>query len=156
MRTVLSQSETHPPFARFSTGDVVAHACVRHRQGLVGAVAAKRVDAMLARAHLNSLRRYTLITRDALMDDLRETQPRGYSFDGEEKNIGTRCIAAPVLMSTVTRSRDYPSRAPGADHRCKDCADRDIGAGRADALTCGIGRRVTTAVRIVCCLLKTG
>jgi IclR family acetate operon transcriptional repressor len=53
-------------------------------------VAAKRVDAMLPRAHLNSLRSM-LITRDALMDDLRETQPRGWSFDGEEKNIGTRC-----------------------------------------------------------------
>jgi IclR family acetate operon transcriptional repressor len=38
-----------------------------------------------------------LITRDALMDDLRETQLRGYSFDGEEKNIGMRCIAAPVF-----------------------------------------------------------
>ena len=57
----------------------------------------KEVEAMLATRTPEQFTEFTLVTRNALMEDLRETQKRGYSFDAEEKNIGMRCIAAPVF-----------------------------------------------------------
>ena len=58
---------------------------------------AKKVEAMFATRTPEQFTEFTLVTRNALMEDLRETQRRGYSFDAEEKNIGMRCIAAPVF-----------------------------------------------------------
>ena len=34
---------------------------------------------------------------EALKADLTMTRSRGYAFDGEEKNLGMRCIASPVF-----------------------------------------------------------
>ena len=39
----------------------------------------------------------TLLTEPALVEALREIRARGFSIDGEEKNLGMRCIAAPVF-----------------------------------------------------------
>ncbi|SNT74399.1 HTH-type transcriptional regulator BhcR [Paracoccus seriniphilus] len=39
----------------------------------------------------------TLITRDALLEDMQRIRTRGFAFDDEERTRGMRCIAAPVL-----------------------------------------------------------
>ena len=47
-----------------------------------------------------SLERYTKFTitdADALNHDLDDIKNRGYSIDNEERNLGMRCIAAPVF-----------------------------------------------------------
>ena len=38
----------------------------------------------------------TLITWDALQEDLARTRQRGYAIDDEEHDLGVRCIAAPI------------------------------------------------------------
>lgn len=43
----------------------------------------------------------TLTSLDALIGDLRETQSRGWSFDDEERNLGMRCVAAPIYNEYV-------------------------------------------------------
>jgi IclR family acetate operon transcriptional repressor len=40
---------------------------------------------------------HTLCDAEQLKADLEEIRSRGYSIDGEEKNLGMRCIAAPVF-----------------------------------------------------------
>ncbi len=40
---------------------------------------------------------HTLLNRDRLIADLTDIRTRGYAIDGEEKNLGMRCIAAPVF-----------------------------------------------------------
>ena len=40
---------------------------------------------------------FTLTGWDALMEDLRVTCQRGFAIDGKERNIGMRCIVAPVI-----------------------------------------------------------
>jgi hypothetical protein len=52
-----------------------------------------------------------LITRDALMDDLRETQLRGYHLTVRRKTSVCALHRGTGFDVTVTRSRDYPSRA---------------------------------------------
>lgn len=39
----------------------------------------------------------TLTSMDALIGDLTETRSRGWSFDDEERNLGMRCVAAPIF-----------------------------------------------------------
>ncbi|MBO6676671.1 MAG: IclR family transcriptional regulator [Rhizobiales bacterium] len=43
---------------------------------------------------------HTITDAGKLRDDLAETRRRGYAIDGEEKNLGMRCIAAPVFDMT--------------------------------------------------------
>ncbi len=38
----------------------------------------------------------TLTTADALLEDLAVTRERGYAIDDEEREVGVRCVAAPV------------------------------------------------------------
>jgi len=38
----------------------------------------------------------TIVTADALFADLERTRRRGWAFDDEERNIGMRCLAAPI------------------------------------------------------------
>lgn len=58
---------------------------------------AARIDTHLSVAPLEQFTEFTLTDRDTLMDDLAITRVRGYALDGEERNIGMRCIAAPVF-----------------------------------------------------------
>jgi IclR family acetate operon transcriptional repressor len=58
---------------------------------------AARIDTHLSVASLEQFTEFTLTDRDTLMDDLAITRVRGYAIDGEERNIGMRCIAAPVF-----------------------------------------------------------
>jgi IclR family transcriptional regulator, acetate operon repressor len=57
---------------------------------------AKR-EALLAETQLEAFTPHTLNTRGALDADLGRIIKRGFSLDDEERNIGMRCIAAPVF-----------------------------------------------------------
>lgn len=94
----LSQAETHHAIRAFFPPGTLSP---MHASGIGKALLAqwspKQVDRMLATRAPEKFTQHTLVARDALIDDLAVTRRRGYSFDAEEKNIGMRCIAAPVF-----------------------------------------------------------
>jgi IclR family transcriptional regulator, acetate operon repressor len=93
----LSQVETHANIrAFFPPGTLSA----MHASGIGKALLAQMDDARLARrleGGLDAFTEKTVTDRDRLMADLRQIRARGYSCDDEERNIGMRCIAAPVF-----------------------------------------------------------
>lgn len=56
-----------------------------------------RFEDWIARHDLEKFTEKTLTDPDQLREDLALTRSRGNSFDDEERNIGMRCIAAPVF-----------------------------------------------------------
>lgn len=72
-----------------------------HSSGIGKALLAQKDAEWLARFEateaLEPFTPHTLTNRTALDADLAETRARGYAIDAEEKNIGMRCIAAPVF-----------------------------------------------------------
>ena len=56
-----------------------------------------RLDRVLAAQTLETFTEHTITDVVALKADLAVTKARGFSIDGEEKNLGMRCIAAPVF-----------------------------------------------------------
>ncbi len=64
---------------------------------LMAQMAAPRIEKLLARAPLEQFTDFTLTARDDLLADLSVTRARGFAIDGEERNLGMRCIAAPVF-----------------------------------------------------------
>jgi DNA-binding IclR family transcriptional regulator len=57
-------------------------------------------DMVYAWASTQELRRLTpntITTVDALLDELRRIRERGYSIDNEERELGIRCVGAPVF-----------------------------------------------------------
>ena len=71
-----------------------------HASGIGKALLAQMDEARLARRLAGGLEAFTentLTEREALIADLRQIRARGYSYDDEERNIGMRCIAAPVF-----------------------------------------------------------
>ena len=137
----LSQSETHHAIRAFFPPGTLSP---MHASGIGKALLAQwpqhKVNAMLATRAPEKFTEFTLVTRDALIDDLRETQRRGYSFDGEEKNIGMRCIAAPVFDLHGDAVAGLSISGPVA--RITDEKVAKIGAlvrTVSDALTCELG-----------------
>ena len=41
----------------------------------------------------------TLVTREALLEEMRKIRDQGYAYDDEERMVGVRCVAAPVFNS---------------------------------------------------------
>ncbi|MDJ1017780.1 MAG: IclR family transcriptional regulator [Paracoccaceae bacterium] len=93
----VSQVETHESIRAFFPPGTLSPA---HSSGIGKALLAemdqRRLDQVLA-GDLERFTEHTLIEPDALRADLEATRARGYSIDGEEKNLGMRCIAAPVF-----------------------------------------------------------
>ncbi|MBO4207952.1 IclR family transcriptional regulator [Micromonospora echinofusca] len=72
-----------------------------HSTALGKAVLAALPEAQ-ARAHLNRedltrLTPNTIVTVDAVMDELATYRSTGYAVDDEENELGSRCVAAPIL-----------------------------------------------------------
>ena len=57
----------------------------------------KRQRQVLAAGKLEQFTPHTLTDPEAMIADLHAAKARGYAVDGEERNIGMRCIAAPVF-----------------------------------------------------------
>lgn len=93
----LGQVETHATIRAFFPPGT---ASAMHSSGIGKALLARMDDArqrrVLAASKLEQFTPHTLTDPEAMIADLRATRARGYAFDGEERNIGMRCIAAPV------------------------------------------------------------
>ncbi|MDB9804448.1 IclR family transcriptional regulator [bacterium] len=95
-----------------------------HASGIGKALLAQmdipRIDKLLSAAPMEQFTEFTLTDRDALMANLSETRARGYAIDGEERNIGMRCIAAPVFdihgEAVAGISVSGPTSRVGADY----------------------------------------
>jgi IclR family acetate operon transcriptional repressor len=57
----------------------------------------QRQRQVLAASQLEQFTPHTLTDPDAMIADLHAAKARGYAVDGEERNLGMRCIAAPVF-----------------------------------------------------------
>ena len=94
----VSQVETNESIRAFFPPGTLS---LMHASGIGKALLAEMDDQRLNRVmNEHGLARYTehtFVDGDALRDELCEIHQRGFSFDGEEKNIGMRCIAAPVF-----------------------------------------------------------
>jgi len=66
-------------------------------KALLSQMDTSRIDRFLSNAPLERFTDFTLTTRDQLVENLEQIRLRGYSIDGEERNLGMRCIAAPVF-----------------------------------------------------------
>ncbi|WP_439154161.1 HTH-type transcriptional regulator BhcR [Yoonia sp.] len=93
----LGQVETHATIrAFFPPGTVSA----MHASGIGKALLCRMDDTrqrrILAQGKLEQFTPHTLTDPDAMIADLHAARARGYAIDAEERNLGMRCIAAPV------------------------------------------------------------
>lgn len=93
----VSQVETNAPIrAFFAPGTLSA----MHASGIGKALLAHLDETRLKRfaaRGLESFTPHTLSDPQALAADMVTTRARGYALDDQEKNLGMRCIAAPIL-----------------------------------------------------------
>ncbi|MBE1291683.1 MAG: helix-turn-helix domain-containing protein [Rhodobacteraceae bacterium] len=94
----LSQVETHASIRAFFPPGTLSQ---MHASGigkaLLAHMEAGRRNRLLASEKLTEFTEHTIIDVDALLEDLLAIRERGYSVDDEERNVGMRCIAAPVF-----------------------------------------------------------
>lgn len=93
----VSQVETHESIrAFFPPGTLSA----MHSSGIGKALLAHMDEAQRARVlngDMEQFTEHTMTDPDVLRANLDLIQGRGYAVDGEEKNLGMRCVAAPVF-----------------------------------------------------------
>ncbi len=94
----LSQVETHESIRVFFPPGTLSP---MHASGIGKALLAQMDEGRFDRWYRDNpperFTPHTLLDRDALTDALAEIRSRGFSIDAEEKNLGMRCIAAPVF-----------------------------------------------------------
>ncbi|MEM6760041.1 MAG: HTH-type transcriptional regulator BhcR [Pseudomonadota bacterium] len=94
----LSQVETHESIRAFFPPGTLSP---MHASGIGKALLAQMDAARLDRWYddhpAERFTPHTLVDRGALTAALKEIRARGYAIDAEERNIGMRCIAAPVF-----------------------------------------------------------
>ncbi len=102
----LGQVETHASIRAFFPPGTLSP---MHASGIGKALLAYMDDERLrrlldgtgrSRPVLEPFTEHTITDSETLRADLAETRSRGYAIDGEEKNLGMRCIAAPVFDMT--------------------------------------------------------
>ncbi|MFA3916581.1 HTH-type transcriptional regulator BhcR [Ruegeria hyattellae] len=97
----LSQVETHAAIRAFFPPGTLSP---MHASGIGKALLAEMDDARLTRTlqgkTLEAFTDFTITDFAALRNSLAEVRHAGYAIDGEEKNLGMRCIAAPVFDVT--------------------------------------------------------
>lgn len=57
----------------------------------------ERIDQMLKKHTLEQFTKKTIVEKDMLLKELDKIRTQGFSFDDEEKALGMRCIAAPIM-----------------------------------------------------------
>lgn len=94
----VSQVETHASIRAFFPPGTVSP---MHSSGIGKALLAQmdtaRLDKLLETEPREQFTEFTLTEPAALRVDLGDIRARGFSIDGEERNLGMRCIAAPVF-----------------------------------------------------------
>lgn len=93
----LGQVETHATIrAFFPPGTASAMHASGIGKALLSRMDDQRQRQVLAASQLEQFTPYTLTDPEAMIADLHAAKGRGYAIDGEERNLGMRCIAAPV------------------------------------------------------------
>ncbi|NOD30357.1 helix-turn-helix domain-containing protein [Ruegeria atlantica] len=94
----LSQVETHASIRAFFPPGTLSP---MHASGIGKALLAymdeDRLDRLLAKTELRAFTDRSITSPAALKEDLAMVRAQGFSIDNEEKNMGMRCIAAPVF-----------------------------------------------------------
>jgi len=94
----VSQVETHATIRAFFPPGTVSP---MHASGIGKALLAfmpdDQRDRLLQETDLTQFTQFTCANRVALEADLAQVKTRGFSIDAEEKNLGMRCIAAPIF-----------------------------------------------------------
>ncbi len=94
----LSQVETLATIRAFFPPGTLSQ---MHASGIGKAILAymtdDRLERFLSSASLDGFTQNTVTSDSALKTELQEIKKRGFSIDNEEKNVGMRCIAAPVF-----------------------------------------------------------
>ena len=94
----LSQVETHESIRAFFPPGTLSP---MHASGIGKALLSQmddaRFDRWFDRHPPERFTEHTLLSRETLRKAMAETRLRGYAIDGQEKNIGMCCIAAPVF-----------------------------------------------------------
>ena len=71
--------------------------CTALGKAILASLPPSEATEILERVVLDKRTSYTITRRKALLEDLDLTRARGYVFDDEESEIGSRCLAVPVL-----------------------------------------------------------
>lgn len=136
----VSQVETHQTIRAFFPPGTQSP---MHSSGIGKALLAHmdpaRQSRILDAATLERFTEHTLASRSALVADLKATSARGFSIDAEERNLGMRCIAAPVF--DVHGEVVAGVSVSGPRDRIQDAAITDIAAHVTEA-----GRQLTRAI----------
>lgn len=94
----LSQVETHDPIRAFFPPGTRGPA---HSSGIGKAILAfapaDHVQELLQQTRLTQFTEKTIINEDDLLAELAAIRRRGWAVDDEERNLGMRCIAAPIF-----------------------------------------------------------
>jgi IclR family acetate operon transcriptional repressor len=94
----LSQVETHASIRAFFPPGTLSP---MHASGIGKALLAEMDDSRLERILIShrpqAFTHHTITDFTALREDLTRIRDRGFSVDDEEKNLGMRCIAAPIF-----------------------------------------------------------
>ena len=94
----VAQIETHENIrAFFPPGTLSPMHSSGIGKALLSALPEDRVAAILDRQGQMRFTPSTVTTRAALLAELRLSRARGFAIDAEEKNVGMRCIAAPIF-----------------------------------------------------------
>lgn len=94
----VSQVETHASIrAFFPPGTLSPLHASGIGKALLAEMSSERRDRIIGSSGLEQFTANTLTERDALFRDLSTTRERGHAIDDEEKNLGMRCIAAPIF-----------------------------------------------------------
>lgn len=140
----VSQVETHASIRAFFPPGTLSRL---HASGIGKALLSEmdpgRVDKFLSDAPFEQFTAFTLTQPHLLLEDLAQTRARGYAIDGEERNLGMRCIAAPVFdvhgEAVAGISVSGPTSRVGLD-QIADLSKAVVAAAR--TLTAAIGGEV--------------
>ncbi|UXX83048.1 HTH-type transcriptional regulator BhcR [Roseovarius pelagicus] len=94
----VSQVETYASIrAFFPPGTLTPMHASGIGKALLAEMDDRRLEKFLNNAPLERFTDYTLADPDALTKDLRAIRARNYAVDDQERNVGMRCVAAPVF-----------------------------------------------------------
>jgi DNA-binding IclR family transcriptional regulator len=78
-------------------GTILPAYCTALGKALLAYQGEDMVDAWASTQELRRHTATTITTADRLLEELRQIRRRGYSIDNEEREVGVRCVGAPVF-----------------------------------------------------------
>lgn len=66
-------------------------------KALLSAFSDSRLERFLQNCPFERFTPQTIVTRQGMLDEMQSIRANGFAFDNEEKSIGMRCIAAPIV-----------------------------------------------------------